>query len=164
MIAVPFVPWNSVFSVKPGQKAVDAWMTPVAPLSNRRTEFDDVFRFDLMKGAELPHAIDIAGDGTGEPAEDIDAVNGLVDQGAAALGGPAALHRARVVFGRAIPLDVTIALEETAEAAFRAMALATKRDESSKRCWLTTLSRMPAALRATSTISRAVATVVAMGF
>jgi hypothetical protein len=31
MMAVPFVPWNSVRSVYPGQKAVAAWITPVAP-------------------------------------------------------------------------------------------------------------------------------------
>jgi hypothetical protein len=33
IMAVPFVPWNSVRSVYPGQKAVEAWITPVAPLA-----------------------------------------------------------------------------------------------------------------------------------
>jgi hypothetical protein len=38
-MAVPLVPWNSVRSVYPGQKAVDAWITPVAPLAYRTTAF-----------------------------------------------------------------------------------------------------------------------------
>ena len=54
-------------------------------------------------------------DGAGEPAQDIDAVYGLIDQRPAAFGLPTALNGARVILGRAIPLDVAIGLQQCAE-------------------------------------------------
>src|ERR1019366_3901687 len=52
----------------------------------------------------------------GQPAQDIDLVNRLVDQRAAPFGLPTALDRPRVVFRRPVPLHVTIAFEQLAQA------------------------------------------------
>ena len=46
-------------------------------------------------------------------------MNRLVDQRATALGLPTALDRPRVIFGRPVPLHVTIALQQFAQASSR---------------------------------------------
>jgi peptidyl-prolyl cis-trans isomerase SurA len=76
---------------------------------------DDVFRFDFVQRAELPHAVQVL-DGPGQPAEDVDLVDGLIDECAAAFDGPAALDGTAVVFGGTKPFDVGVALEQAAEA------------------------------------------------
>ena len=53
----------------------------------------------------------------GQPAQQVDLVDGLVDQRAAAFGLPASLNRPRIIFGRAVPLHVAVALEQLAQAA-----------------------------------------------
>ena len=52
---------------------------------------------------------------TGQPSQDIDTVDRLVDQRAAAFGLPASLDRPRIIFGRAIPFDVAIGLQQFAQ-------------------------------------------------
>src|ERR1022692_5164010 len=74
-----------------------------------------VLRFDLVQSAKLPDRIQLA-HRAGQPAQDIDLVNRLVDQRAAALGLPTTLDRPRVVFRRPVPLYVTIAFEQLAQA------------------------------------------------
>src|SRR5262249_35917107 len=76
----------------------------------------DIFALDLVQCAELPDAEDFL-HGAGEPADDIDAVDRLVDERAAAFGLPASFDRARVGFGGAVPLDITICLQKLAYAA-----------------------------------------------
>ena len=77
---------------------------------------DDVFGFDAVGGADLPLSGDAA-DGASQPKQEIDLVDGLGNEGAAALGGPSAFDGARVVFIGAIPLHVSIGLKDFAQAA-----------------------------------------------
>src|SRR5271157_945908 len=79
---------------------------------------DHIFGFDLVERAKLPHAVQL-GYGPGQPAQDIDLVNGLVHERAAALGLPASLDGARIVFRRAVPLHVAIAFQQLAQPAAR---------------------------------------------
>ena len=71
-----------------------------------------------MRRAQLPLA-EHRRDRTGQPAQNVDLVDRLVDQGASALGLPTPLDGSRIVFGRAVPLHVTVALEQFAQAACR---------------------------------------------
>ena len=100
---------------------------------------DDVFRLDLVQRAKLPDAEKLL-NRAGEPAQNIDLVDGLVDESPAAFGGPASFDGPRVISGRTIPLHVAIALQEFAQATLRRRRFCRNRLESSKRCWLTTPS------------------------
>jgi hypothetical protein len=64
----------------------------------------------------LPHRAHTI-DRAGEPAENVDLMDGLIHERAAAFDGPAAFDGAAVVFGGTEPLDVGVALDEAAEAA-----------------------------------------------
>src|SRR5262249_2775322 len=77
---------------------------------------DHILRFDFVQRAQLPGAVEFA-DGAGETAQDVDLVDGLVDERASALGLPAAFEGARVVGRGAVPLDVAIGLQQFAEPA-----------------------------------------------
>src|SRR5579863_6095763 len=48
---------------------------------------DNIFRFDFVQRAKLPVSEKLV-NWTGQPAENIELVDGLIDQGAPALGGP----------------------------------------------------------------------------
>ena len=56
MMAVPFVPWNSVRSVYPGQNAVAAWNHAGGAGAVAHHRVHHVLRFDLVQRAQLPVA------------------------------------------------------------------------------------------------------------
>ena len=86
----------------------------MAPLANLHHRIDHVLGFDLVQRAQLPDAEKFL-HRPGQPAQNIDAVDRLVDQRAAAFGLPAALDRPRIILRRAIPLDVAIGLQQFAQ-------------------------------------------------
>ena len=77
---------------------------------------DDVFRFHLVSGAELPVGEDLT-HGTGEILQQIDGVNSLVDQRAAAFDRPGTLARPIVVGLWSVPFHITVGLQNLSEPA-----------------------------------------------
>src|SRR5579883_2860043 len=75
---------------------------------------DYILRFDLVPRAQLPGAEQLV-HRPGQPAQDIDLVDRLIDQRAAALRLPTALDGPRIIFGRTEPLHIGVALQELAE-------------------------------------------------
>src|SRR6185369_10370508 len=74
-----------------------------------------VLRLDFVQAAELPVAKQLA-HRPGEPAQDVELVNGLIDQRATPFRLPASLDGPRIISGRAVPLDVAVALQQLAQA------------------------------------------------
>src|SRR5579875_2290922 len=73
-----------------------------------------VFRFDFMRRAQLPFPVHMT-HRTAQPQQNIDLVNGLIDQRAAALHFPGSLDGPRIILVRAPPLHVCVGLENFSE-------------------------------------------------
>ena len=88
----------------------------MAPFCIAQQGRDHVFGFDLVQRAQLPVAEQLL-HGPGQPAQNIDLVDRLVDQRAAAFGCPASLDRAGVIFGATGTTSRSVGLQDLAQPA-----------------------------------------------
>ena len=77
--------------------------------------FHHILGLDLMQRSELPRAEQFLHRAC-NPAQNVELMDGLVDERAASFGLPASLDGARVILGRPVPLHIAVALEQFAEA------------------------------------------------
>ena len=84
---------------------------PCCPGLKTQDGIDDIFRLDTMNCAQLPVRTYLL-HRAGKPADQVNLVNGLIDERAAPFAGPRAFAGAGIVLRGTVPLDVAVAFEE----------------------------------------------------